>query len=272
MSIPIPRIFWPVTIDATNNKLRFRAESNDVGGGLTTYDATVASGTYLTPETLAQAVVDGIYASTFGTADDGGASYALTASGLLTLTLDGLTPTATIFYWSYSAATTALAALLGYPATTQTVTVSAEGAPSATFPASAQMRHLWTPDLPVRSDLVRAFSAAASVSETVAGQNLLVRWDDPDNSEERRVVFAYLPPQKIFEAEATGALANQALQIFWRGQGVARFRYSPDRASPTTGAQDYYLAAESVRAFAPTRMFDTLERYQIELVMRRWHL
>lgn len=156
--------------------------------------------------------------------------------------------------------------LLGFASLTQAHQVTAvEGV--STFVAETPFAGgVWSPDVPVRSDVEREFESVVTQVETAGGQNKTTRWTPESLNGRRtyrRVRFAYLKPERVF----TGVGGAVALETFWRGGSIGRFTYSPDRDNPAVGARDYFLRESSAREFKPRRMFDGVELYEIELEM-----
>lgn len=335
MSLPIPRIFVPVTIDATNNKILLRADVT--GATVNGYVATLTSETHVTAASLADAARTAINAAT----DPGGTGYqaaggtvtcAVSDAGLVSITLSALDSSSPVLYWytpdawsnnggagtvyavgdfvtndsgkvyrcdtagtgstttgptgvtadiadgtarwDYITTTTitqAVATLYGYSTAANDSAATSGGA--VTFTADYQQPNIWSPGVPVAKDSERDLTSWVAVAETAGGQNRTTRWTASDTlngrHERRQIAFAYLTPARVWTADATGADTNQAFESFWRGSGIGKFRYSPDRADPATGAADYYLREESARTALDRveRTSDSVELYRIELDM-----
>jgi hypothetical protein len=269
-ALPIPRIFWPLTLTASNNALKFKATPN--AGVLTTFEGTIAAGTYVTPEALATAIATGINASTPSgggmdwVGQGGGASVSVSAAGYITIVINGQADPAgdSTLLWDDTAALQATAAVLGFNAADlDAATTSA----AATFTAQNQMQNLWTPDVPVRSDSEVEKTATRTLSRNAVGQNKTTTWA---TLEDRTVVFEWLDPERTKTASETSSTTNQALQRFWESAGVGKFRYSPDRASPATDALDYFLLDETLGEFKPERFSEGLEVYAFTLRFGRY--
>lgn len=142
---------------------------------------------------------------------------------------------------------------------------------------SDQMPSLWTPGLPVRSDTKRDLYSHVVVAETAGGQNVSTRWTPTSpvggRYEERRLRFEFLPPHKVWQDEEGIAYINESFERFWLSSAISRFRYSPDRADPTTGAQDYYFkartASEALRDVQ--RVSDSVELFALDLEMGEYN-
>lgn len=263
----IPRIFWPLTLTASNNVLKFKATPN--AGVLTTFEGTIAAATYVTPESLATAIATGINASApsgggLDWANQGGsASVSVSAAGYITISITGQADPAgdSTLLWDDSAALQATAAALGFNAADLDATTTSG---AASFTAQNQMTQFWTPGVPVATDSKDVKDHAISQSVALGGQSYTTR----HGSRTRRTVrFSFLRPERTFTASETASTTNQALQRFWESTGVAKFRYSPDRSDPATNAQDYFVLRESLESFDPERYSAAFERYSIELKM-----
>lgn len=264
MSIPIPRVFWPIVITNANNLLRFQADATGVAAD--EYRGYLTTGTYVTPEALATQLVTNLKAcvgqvsTTAYSVDGGDASVSISADGYISITLSGQdNGFSSYMRWADTAETQALAAVLGYTASNTTQTTASN---AATFTAQNQITNLWTPGTPARSDTEDVTDYAVTQSVAQGGQSYTTRHGD----RARRVIeFECLAPERVFIIDETAD--NTALERFISGDGVGKFRYSPDRSSPATDAADYYVLKESLETFAPERMYDGLRVYRFTLRM-----
>lgn len=259
--LPIPRFFWPITIDTTNDKFVVNA---NFGGGAADYTGTLAHDTYLTPELLIAEINDEMSVGTDvpGGIDGAGGTFQMSideATGVLTIVVESITAGNLTLKFATSAVTQALGTLLGFGTANLAAVPVAQ---IATRVAAAQLPNFWTPDVTPRSDTEAELELAVSVARTAGGQSKHTRWGSVTT---RSLRFEFLTPRKTLTASEV--TPNEALQRFWTGDGVARFRYSPDRTDPATGAGDYFLLEESARRFKPVRLNEQLQVYSIDVLM-----
>lgn len=281
MSVPVPALFWPLTLTSSNNGLQFSA--NPVGAPvLETYDGTVAAGTYYSPATLGTAIAAGIQASVGATsaatynANGGTSSVSVSAAGIMTITLGNLEngSTATLLWGSGGGPVNELATLLGYGTNGNGNdighTVAANvGANTADY----QIRNYWSPGVAARR-IVPFRESSVSTSRTADGHNKHTRWNDLQG---QRVEFAYLPAYKCFGESETADSSTQnhafsgpgpyggADERFFESTGVGRFAYWPDRSVAGTYTS-YFLDEESCQRFEPERM-ESVDLYSFALKM-----
>lgn len=277
MSLEVPRIFWPVVIDSTNDDVRFTHAASGTG----TFNGTVANATYTSPEDLMDAVVNGLRLAVdggptaFQDIGDCFVTYSISTSGVITLnwTFEDLSTPLGI-KWGQSTSHQALATLLGFPTANTDYTVTAGSPETATAIGTSQMQHYWTPGVPVESDTGSGStdfdtSYIATVSTNAAGQQVSTLWTGTPTYQ-RTVAFSFLTKDKIWTA-GEGSSVNQALERLLVG-GYAKFRYWPDRATLGTYA-DYFLreqAFSDFRGIASTRFSSAVERYRVMLAMGRY--
>lgn len=241
MAIPKPRVFWPLTITATNGKVYFARGGTDFTG-------TIAAGTYLSPSDLATAVAAAMNAL------DGGNVY------VVTVTSDGLfTVSGTFAFelrWGFLANSAASA--LGW--------FSVDTVSSVTQTANFQHVNGWYSPVAVRRDSEPLYEQENSVvTVALAGQSV---FHGENELERRELVFDYLPPERTrITSEGGGANNNRAIERWWR-DGRARFRYWPDGAQDGV-SYDYFLDLDSLKKFEPARM-DTKALYAVTLKLRRY--
>lgn len=266
MALPIPRMTWPITVDATNDTIVFTCNA-----GPATYTGSVAHGTYSTPEAFLAALQTAINAATRSggtfTGDHASAcAVDLTDAGFVTLAWSNLVSNKPILLWSTDAVTQALGVLLGFSEEDYTDTPAMVGGATTTT-APNQIQHFWSPGCAVEADSgnggASPFVQPATVTETAGGQSRVTLWGDPVYS--RSVKFSWLAASKLWTAAEGATTANQALQRLVTSAGAGKFTYSPDRSDPTTNAVDYYLKAESVQDLTADRYSPSIALYSREL-------
>ncbi len=230
MSIPLPKAFWPVTIDATNNKIYVRQVSTD-------YTGTIASATYYSAETLRAAVQTALIAA-------GGAG-----SWTVTLSATGrfaFVNSSTAFSTRFASLTTAAAStILGYGA----VNLTATGSGPYTAAAPVQHTNGWYSAVAVRRDSGTLRDRTADrMTVTLAGQNKRIVEGEVTM---RTLFWSYLTDAKT-HVEFESSTTNEAIERWWR-DGAARFRYWPDGTVEATYG-DYFFDEETMQDFRPERM------------------
>jgi hypothetical protein len=97
MTLPVPRIAWPVTLDSSNNLILFSLQVAG-SGAYSNGDARLTVGTYTTPEDLVDELWDVLDA---GTGSFGLSDVTLSDAGFITISLTGLeSGTAVRFPWT----------------------------------------------------------------------------------------------------------------------------------------------------------------------------
>lgn len=276
-AIPIPRICWPYVISAgVNDAIKFDARP---AASTNTYTGTVAAGTYATPELLLAAFRTGMLASTragpvaFSADLSGGGAeltMSLSAAGVLSFSCGSLFDGSTLkMYWNtYSAAGIALADLLGMDSTAdQTVVVALA---TGTITAAYQIRQLWTPDVPVRSDSGNRKTIHREEIRTAGGQSKVTDfWTLTD----RELRFEFVAAAKALQASESGTTTNASLErLFVSTSGPGKFGYWPDRTVTGTYST-YFLRGDLLTSFADkivTRMFPSLNVYSVNVSLGLW--
>jgi hypothetical protein len=272
--MPIPRIWSPVTIAASTYRIVITADLT--GGASQTYtSADLSATTHVTAESLLSAVQTALLAATGSTAgtwsSNGGnaTTITLSADGYVSINLTGLEAGNPTIKWNNSsdAKAMALSALLGFSATAGAAadTGYARSGSTATATASLQIPSYWSPGVPPESDDEQDYEAVVAVAQTAGGQGKVTRFGDP--IEGRRLRFSFVTPERTWERDATSTHLNKAFETLWSSTSVGKFRYSPDRSSPATGAQDYYLLSETLQEFNPTRLSPAVELYSFDVSM-----
>ncbi len=235
-----PRMFWPITISATNNQIYYKYTAGSAGIG------TVANGEYLTPELLAAAVQAAIRG---GTNPLTTVVVTVSSTGHFVFTESGG------FQMTWSITTNSIYAVLGAVASTQVQT-------GGVVTTVNQHQNGWYAPGAVRFDGATVRDRAMDVvTRNVAGQTKFLTEAELS---ERIVRFAWLPPEKVYTAHAGSSYINEALEIFWIN-GRAKFRYWEDAAT-LLSPLDYVLSSKSINRFEPSRQFTKKALYEIELL------
>lgn len=243
MALPKPKVFWPLTISASNRAVYVKVGSTD-------YTANIATGTYLSAADLATAVQTTLQS----TAAVGIWTVTVNTDGKFVIANDSFT-----FEIRFGAFTSnTAAALLGF----FSINIAAASSQTAAF----QHANGWYAEIPVRKDSLPTFDREMDrQTVSVGGQNKLISEVELTR---RRVVFAWLKPWKTFIARESlsGTRTNEAMERWWR-EGAAKFRYWPDASVEGTFV-DYFLDQDSREKFEPDRQLQGLERYELELRFR----
>jgi len=237
VSSPIPRLWIPLTIDATNNKLRFRLD-----GGVTDYTATIASATYVDPESLLAALDTAMEA-----ADGDARTY--------TITISATTGKVTILQSGTSIKVTSVAndcnELLGFVAAG-----ASDFAVSNTSDYQAQ--NYWSPDIAPTFDSYDVTEITQGAQKSLDGHHLFV---EHGTVTIRQVAFRFVDIWKVLQDEE-GAYVYQSLERWWSA-AKTKFRYWEDRETLGTYV-DYFLEAPANR-WRPVRMFPKPALYELDL-------
>ena len=228
MSIPKPKVFWPLTIDASNHSVYFKRSGVD-------YTGTIASGTYYSASLLVDAVVAAMNAV------DGGNVYtnAGASSGLISISASF----AWNFRWGAFIAASAYS-LLGWNAV--------DTAAATTQTAPRQHANGWYSPTAVLEDSREFFEQPNSVvTVSIGGQTKAITEGELTL---RAVTFAYLDEARTFVAnQGSGGNDPTAIENWWRN-GRGRFRYWPDGSVEGTST-DYVLDGSALSdGFKPERM------------------
>jgi hypothetical protein len=240
MATPKPKVFWPIAIDATNNRINFKV-------GATPYAATIASATYYSATDLCAAVDVALTAALAGAWDVG------IVSGKVAI---GYTSPVQFLFLTGANAATSARHVLGFGAID---TVAA----SWTF---APLQHLsgWYSDRSVAFDSKAIFEPLVAVAVANGGQHFGL---DEGERELRVVEFKNLPAWKT-RVEREGPNLHEAIERWWR-DGRFRFRYWPDSSDEAT-FKDYCLHEDVIRArFDPSRL-QSKEAYSLRWTFRRY--
>jgi hypothetical protein len=240
MSIPLPRVYWPVTLTGTLIAW-FGGGSNRTGA--------VAVGPYYDPESLVTAVL----AAMNTTEGPGTYSASILADGRITFTRVSGT-----WFFRFSAAACPVAPYIGF----SNLNGSANTAQTSDFP----MQNLWLPNVAPTNDTGDIYEYPGNVQTmSMGGSNKYIA---ETTVTLRNVSFDFLLPEvTLIRREATTANTNKALERLWL-VGAARFRYWADRTVTATYA-DYFLTQDAVVEFKPTRL-QTKEIYSISIPMRKY--
>lgn len=265
MSLEIPRLFWPLTLTASNNGIKFTVSGGAHGGAI--YTGTVAAATYYDPETLYAAVEAGFEAATDGThaykADHGGeVTVAMTADGVLSITFVEAGCTQVVIHWNDGgAAVVALAALLGFSSAAN----DTDASDPFTFTADYQMQHFWTPGICVETDSEDRKIWTRAVAEAAGGQASVIQHGS--YIKRRKLRFDFLSPVKVFTSYAGGGNTNGDFETFYTdATALGRFRYWPDRATTGTYSDLFVLDASSRDVLEKSaRKAPGVQLYSIEL-------
>lgn len=248
MAIPLPKVFWPLIIDATNNKVYWRE------GGATERTATIASATYYSAKDFFDAIITAMNASATGT------TFAHTfPDGILTITAT-LGP-AWRFSWGVSVVNAAYI-LMGYFATNT--------ADAVTQAAPYQHSNGWYSPVAVFDDSKPRYEVPnGAVLLTMGGQSAMFEENELNY---REVQFKYLSPERTYQyKEGSSSNINRAIERWWRS-GRARFRYWED-ASVEGTYEDYSFDFVTIveNGFKPVRMYRGKEVYELGAFgMRKW--
>lgn len=249
MAIPKPKVFWPLVIGSTNNRIDFREN-----GELADRVATIASGTYYSAESLRAAV-----ATALATAGSGGTwTVAINENGIFSI--DYVVDFTLKFGTGVNAANSARS-VLGFDSIDLVSTLTTATAPK-------QHSNGWYSNAAVRSDSRDYFEEPNSVISVAMGGHVKSIVENELTS--RDVEFHFLTAARTLKAaQGSGGNDPSAIENWWRN-GRGRFRYWPDAATESTSG-DYFLDTETITdGFRPERMFLGKELYRIAFKMRRY--
>lgn len=261
----IPCLYVPQIVASGGMILRLLRTTDATPGVPVTTSTTIPAATYYFPSgsgSLAAAVQ-----GAFGTVDGVQVSVGIDLSTYIaTITVTGLDGgTSCTIDWTFSAAAAAFGTALGFSTTVALTQVAAAGAgpQTVTFVATKQIYGYWTPDLPPVSD-EDDDERDVVVSETQAGYNSYVRMGQFFG---RIIDFQFLAAAKVkVSAETT---ENTSLERVLRdASGPQLLRYWNDRATLSSGYDDYFLTADTVATFAPKRFSPAVNLYSYTLRMR----
>lgn len=243
MTIPKVKVFWPLTIDATNNKVDYRLAAD-----VADRTATIASATYLSIDLFIVALKAAMDAV------GGGVTFTITAddsTGVLTFVASGGTSFTLRFGSGVSGALQPYL-LLGFFALNTAST-------GLTLTAPKQHGNGWYAPTAIQRDSRNVTEAANDVvTVTVAGQSKSI---SETRLTVRTVQFHFLDPAYTFIADEGTNDVGRAVENWWL-YGRAKFRYWPDSTVEGT-SEDYFFDGEVVSEFAPERQFAGKEVYRI---------
>lgn len=243
MSILKPRIFWPMNLLTGEHAII----AND---GATTSSGTIVAGLYLTPEDFADAVQTALQTRLPGCTVTVGATGRITIEWNSAFTMKFGTSPSTQPYTKLG--------FFAVDAASVMISVSVHRVVSP-----KQHENGFYLEQAVKSDSnPQRDTSMDVVTRNVAGQTKFVNEAELSN---RKITFAYLPPEKVYAAYASGnGYVNQAFETFWIN-GKAKFRYWEDAAT-LLAPVDYVLGDTAVKGFAPTRQLTQKALYLMELV------
>lgn len=271
MSIRLPRICWPFTIDSTNKSIRMTYN-------LSHYLVTITEGDYYTPEALIYAVAKALQTA----AQEGGTFSGRTVTGSLeggqfvkfAIGGTGWSSGTWSLDWAFSGCA-ALGVLLGFSAASTPANQSASSVLGSRFwTADQQIKGLWLPGKPVARDSLPQTAFTRGTTESTGG----VVVADLARRIRRTISFGILPISKVFIASE--ATVNESLERLWR-DGSARFLWFDDASSmglssasapndrmADKGNGSFYALNEDVaQAFAPKRPWLGVDLFDVELGM-----
>lgn len=251
-SLPIPRLFWPLTVGTSNRTLS--VIYHPLNSGDVPLSVQIEIGIYRSPEALAEEV-----ASKLGTMAATTAIATVAPNGYLAITVDSLGDGD-----AYTVTPTALSRLLGFG---ESPIGFGEAGNEVLMAAPHQMRYFWTPGMPVASDTRDQERHEVSVVIAHGGQNATDQFGGP--LIRRTVAFTHIHPGKIRRALEDEAHIGHALERMWDTGGIARFRYWPDRKVLSTNA-DYFLTEASASGIQSTRLQLALDLHEFVLEFGRW--
>lgn len=235
MGLPLPHIFVPVVIDATNNRIPFSI-------GAVNYAATIAVGTYLTITSLLDAAAAAMNAAAAG------AAFVATCSATGRITI----ASASAFALKFATGATSPSSprhLLGFGV------YDTPAGLSTTSPY--QHQYGWYGDRPVARDPKPSYEQVVAVTRSLTGRVRTLLYGE---RETRKLRFGWMPSHKTKTYFEPAALSydganhqNEALERVWRlATSAGRFRYWPDQANAALYV-DFCLSAESASTFDPSR-------------------
>lgn len=246
MAFALPKVFWPLIISASNRNIAIRLT------GSTQYTATIATGTYLSAESLRSAIQTAIQAVGGGavfntlvvTVDATGHFVITNTVGSLNFSLD----------WNRGGFTNSAVSLMGFFAINYDSAAEVITAPkqhSNGWYASVAVRF---DSLPIRDRDADTITTALSGQNKIITENELVR---------REITFENLTAVKTYIAfEGNGNDVGQSIENWW-ADGRGRFRYWPDGTVEAT-FYDYVLDMPTMKKFEPERMYDHKALYRIK--------
>lgn len=231
MSIQKPKVFWPLTISASNRVLPFSLDAAPL-------TANVATGEYLSAVALAAAIQTALIAAgVAGSTDEFLVTVSSTGHFIINPNGDG-----EVSFTFFSNPTNIIAEVIGFDPDFNT--------DPSTDPVTAPYQHQngWYSDVATADDslLVRDRSMDV-VTRTVEGQTKFLSEQELVN---RAWIFRWLNPEKTY-IDFEGDNLNEAIERWWE-DGRGKFRYWADGTAESDYA-DYVLDLETIREFRPKR-------------------
>lgn len=242
MAIPRPKVFWPFTFDATNNKINYR-----ITGDVADRTATISPTTITRASQIGNAVSSALNAA-------GGGPWTVTvdnSTGLVTLsTGTGFT----LKFGTGANAATSPRSFLGF---------FAQDYNSVGNSLTAPRQHLngWYSPVAVRRDSKEYSEDDNSVMTVAAsGQNKNI---NQPRLICRELEFAFLPDYaaRIEDDFAATVDGRRAIENWWVN-GRARFTYWPDQTDDIT-YREYFFDVSALEKFRPVRTVDAKAIYSV---------
>jgi hypothetical protein len=238
VSIPLPKVFWPLVVSAANCNIPIR-----VAG--VTYVAVIASATYYSAETFRAAVAAAVAVARPGMTVSSGLAF----PGSLTFFYSG----AFSLYWA-SAPTAIAAAICGFSSGVDVASIG-NAVASAFQPPNA-----WYAPAAVAMDDRKKSREGDRVTVAMSGQSKRVQEIE---TSARTVAFQFVDLARTFKDSESGNRINASAERWW-SEGAGRFRYWPDASAEGVFA-DYVLAQSSIVEWKPERMFSGLAVHRFTL-------
>jgi hypothetical protein len=236
VSIPLPKVFWPLTINAGNCNIPLR-----VAG--VTYVAVIASGTYYSAETFRAAVAAAVAVARPGMT----VSSSIAFPGSLTFFYSGA-----FSIWWASAPTAVAYRECGFFFTDAN---SVANAIASTF----QPPNAWYSPVAVQSDDARKNRTGDRLTMAMSGQSKRIVETE---TSQRTVAFQFIDAARTLKASETGNRVNASAEWWW-ANGAGRFRYWAD-GTIEGASSDYCLAQASIVEWKPER-HDRIALYRFSL-------
>lgn len=240
MSIPLPKVFWPLTITSANNKIPIR-----YAGGASFATASIAVATYYSAATFRAAVEAALQTAVPAL------GFTVTVSSVGIFSFFG--SAAWTFEWATSP-TEIAAANLGF-------NTGADSASSGNaITANHQHKNGWYARVAAAADDSIIDRRGDRQTVAMSGQNKRVQ----EVELTRRVMtFQFTEAAHTFTASESGTTVNAAAQRWW-SEGAGRFRYWPDAATEGTSV-DLHLSEETIVEFKPRRQFSGRALYEFQM-------
>jgi len=240
VSVALPKVFWPLTITSTTNRIPVRYAG-------VTYNADIAAAVYYSAETFRAAVAAALAAAVPAL----GFSVSLGLAFPGSLTFFG---SAAFSFWWASAPTNIAAAACGFNSGLDSNSSGNQ------IVSSFQHPNGWYSAVAVAADDPTKSREGDRVTVAMSGQTKRIVETEITK---RAVGFQFIEGAHTFIARETGTSINSAAERWW-GEGAGRFRYWPD-ASVEATYTDYVLAQETIVEWKPQRMAPQLDLYRFDL-------